>query len=204
MNIQTFYIWAMGAIIPLFVVWAIFINVSHKWKQSPIRPFLLGIAVLLVGFFWQIYINGKNTDMKTLVDTISTCKTGPCTIPAGSQTTAVNSLPFWKDNIQAYEMQSKFIELFLIPFAVSILATALFVKADLATSRRERGYMQRQKPHDKRDRELQKSEELLGQRLAMGERGQAIIDEYERIRNQRMVLTLDRIDLQDEYRDLFN
>lgn len=202
MDSLAFNIFLVGAFLTLFAVYFVYSFIDHTWKQKPSRPFIIGFILLFVSFAWQVYLSTESTSMKSLIEK------GAITRSQGDLAiTEKNAMPkaavaFWKSNVVAYEAQSKWIELLIIPLAVSLIATAFFVKADLALADRVKEYKSFIGKFDQREKEIALRESGLEIKLENDERGLAITDEFKLIRQLRIQLVLDRADLRREYVDV--
>lgn len=195
----------VGCVLVIVVlIFSIYSFINYKWKQKPILPFVIGLVVLLGSFVWYLGLSMQSADMKYLIQKNTDNHTQIGASASGQKAIPTTTMAFWKSNVVAYDAQAKLIEFLLIPLAVSLIAAAFFVKADLALSERKNKYVSLNEGVNQREKQIAERESELESQLENGDRGPAIVAEYKIIRRLRIDLVLDRIELEKEYADILS
>lgn len=117
MNPLAYFLIFTGCILALWIAWLIFESANWKWRESPGRPFTIGVALLVLAFGVDLFMAVTSADMKAFLDAQPTLKQ--------------DAVQVFLTTVHAHDWFAKLMELFVIPLAVAIMATALIARVDL-------------------------------------------------------------------------
>ncbi|MFZ6720531.1 hypothetical protein [Undibacterium sp. Ji49W] len=171
---STFFItfFLLGAGIPILAVSLIYNSASWKWKIKPLKPMMIGLLLMSVAFAAHMYLSYLSTEIKK-----SLTQHPDAFKPAAAQ--------MLTDSSNAHESLAKLIELVTIPLAVSLIAAALIIKADVEFTREIRNYAKAKNKILVLEDELSVREENFEERVKNGERGIDFLKEWDEIKRLR-------------------
>lgn len=172
MNSLSLSIFLTGTFVPLLVIGLIWNSTGWNWKVRPIVPLWLGLFVLFAAFAADLYLYSGTVKIRKYLQHPP--------IEAITQ-----SLSMLVDASDANDQLAKVLELMTIPLGVALVASALTSKSDLEFKRRISQYNGRIEFWRERRYRLDQLEEEFEESLAAGERGQALLDKWTRLKAGR-------------------
>ncbi|MFZ6774966.1 hypothetical protein ACO0LB_19870 [Undibacterium sp. SXout7W] len=189
MDSLTLSIFLMGAAPTLLAIIFIYNAAVWNWKTKPLIPLSLGLATLILGFAADLYLATKPAEIKQMLDS-------PKLVLSAEQ------IKLFKSNVDANDGLAKLLEFVTIPLAVSLIAAAVFAKADSQFIRRLEQYKKACEKLFNLETELTKAEKEFEQRIINGDRGKDFLDHLERLQKFRLHVIFARSDLRREFKDI--
>lgn len=104
-------------------------------------------------------------------------------------------IQFFFDNQKSYEFQSKFIEIVFIPIAISLILLGITGKADSDMEQEKLGTKEFADRYNKRVEQYKMHSQNLAERVRNGERGQVMIDDFDKLQYESIDIMEMRFDL---------
>ncbi len=189
MNSLMYSLTFCGAVLPLLIILSLYNWVGWNWKTKPVIPLLSGLAILIAAYAAHIYLSNN------VANTLKFLDRPP--IPLST-----DQIHVFTATAQGNQNLAKLLELLTIPLAVSLIAAALFAKADIDLGKkleRYRGHCQELAGFEEK---IEVAEQDLIRVLHEGERGKPLLEKTNALRDLRHHARWLREEILDEFRPL--
>jgi hypothetical protein len=191
MNKLAYYLLLGGSFLPLLLVISVYNAAGWNWKAKPIIPLVSGMAILALAFVANLWLTTTSAELKQFIDNPPTSATK-------------EALSVFAATAQSDDGLAKLIELVTIPLAVSLIAAALFGKADLEFEATKKRYQRNCERLSQLESELDAAAQRFEASLEAGVRGQSLLTEWHALRARRNEMIFARNELLEEFQPLID
>lgn len=189
LNPIAYFLIATGCTLALSIAFLIFQVANWKWRGNPARPFALGVALLVLAFGIDLFMAVQSADMKSFVE-----KAAP----------ALKHEPVQPFLIIAatHDWLIKLMELFLIPLAVAIMATALIARVDLDLEKVQEQFNEADARISELEEQKRRYTDAVDQGIRTGILDAPFLEAYDKLKTINNELLHERDDFREQFRNM--